>query len=1238
MGKTRTRRSSGDDMTVSQRITFACMKGHLDTVKKIVEEEFKNDVKMLDEPDIDDARGQPPLVVAARHGQYEIVGYLLQLGVKTESTQQSGATALTIAAQEGFHEICKLLIKYKADVNTLQQVSQITPLIAAAESDDCGSRENRATCLEILLQNNADTSIKTINEEESPLYKAAEIGFMEAVKILIKYKADLDSPNKYGWTPVSIARHHGHLDVVNVLLQAGAIDSGPPKFPIHPTFFKEKLVNEGQDVDEMKIQTMYKMVDECTVITQGREVMKKVLYLTNKQAILFDEDAMQRAVQALDIGDPKFVIKLLPALGLESQMKLAHPEEDFLPDIQYGKSNTNTSEICKGDERLVETQILLFMKSCILPLAMQTRALILVSGANDCYMSAALASVFVQEQARLGKDCPFTVIATVSENEVHAKAVSQDPKDQACIASQIARQSASWQKRIVFMNDFYSATKLPIPEPLQQCDLTEAAQRYIIFEGYEEGYEDGVGSMNRGPQDLFESIFLQHMTRKLPSIAIQCLSTTANGVPFLVDLTSRNIPCLLLDTSERCFTSSQLDYKTGPMSKLAKLSDAFPSVPSKIYKEIKLEDGSLSSEGKQILIELAFEMVERKMGVLADNSTCDSMNTSLIAFFHAVLTINESSISETGVIPLHARIKELERIERTSKDSKKALISPEAASKVMEFIFSKVSALDIECQLHRADNWLNKDKHRNAKYLIPDATARKIELQKLMEEIESNGGCLTSYTLNPQEWLAYYDLLTSSNTFSGSIFDIDEIKRILGSVAKIDRLPNANSLEALRTLQDAWDHVEVYNLVASSYKTIAKITYVVMLIVGVLITAFSMMHAFYTCGDSTTGDNGNTSSTYVVIILSFIGTTVASYVTYTNPAVKWQQLRTAALSIESNIWTFRTRSGPYRTTGEGFDQSAEKMLSEMLKDIKEKVLEGADIKNTSFYARVKSQNKHGQHAPNSNNFGPVDNFAAKSSMQDETSSSRNQSQQNFWASITRKLSIFGIKSKKASKLRKEHSITAINAVLPTHVDDKYLDLSDGARPTLTIATNRRDDTTEEMYSLIDIISRLKRDDNELDNNNVDSHYEPLQPDAYIKFRVYPVLTFYKNRIPRSNNIRNITQFLLVLGSIGAAILGIISLAQWASGIAILTASITAYLEFSGTNSKMSRYSFTVHALQDLIYWWQTLPTIDRSVVANIDRLVLTCEELLSKEQQAWRSTSQTIKMLQKQSTQASNSS
>lgn len=128
--------------------------------------------------------------------------------------------------------------------------------------------------------------------------------------------------------------------------------------------------------------------------------------------------------------------------------------------------------------------IILPEQTCILPLAMQTKALILVCGSNDCYLSTALARVAVAEQARLGKDCPFTVLATASELDVHAKAVSPDPKDRNSIAQQIARASPAWGKRIVDMNKFYSKKLLPNDTRLSQCDLTDAAERYIIFESF----------------------------------------------------------------------------------------------------------------------------------------------------------------------------------------------------------------------------------------------------------------------------------------------------------------------------------------------------------------------------------------------------------------------------------------------------------------------------------------------------------------------------------------------------------------------------------------------------------------------------------------------------------------------------------------------------------------------------------------------------------------------------------
>jgi len=133
----------------------------------------------------------------------------------------------------------------------------------------------------------------------------------------------------------------------------------------------------------------------------------------------------------------------------------------------------------------------------------------------------------------------------------------------------------------------------------------------------------------------------------------------------------------------------------------------------------------------------------------------------------------------------------------------------------------------------------------------------------------------------------------------------------------------------------------------------------------------------------------------------------------------------------------------------------------------------------------------------------------------------------------------------------------------------------------------------------------------------------------LKFRVGKAIQFYKERIPVCNRVRIIVQALLVCGSILSAALAFFDLSEWAATVSIVTLAITAYIEFQGTNSKISRYSFTVHALNEQIVWWRTLPAIDRSVVANIDRLVTTCEELFQREQQAWRSTSQAVKLLQK---------
>ena len=53
----------------------------------------------------------------------------------------------------------------------------------------------------------------------------------------------------------------------------------------------------------------------------------------------------------------------------------------------------------------------------------------------------------------------------------------------------------------------------------------------------------------------------------------------------------------------------------------------------------------------------------------------------------------------------------------------------------------------------------------------------------------------------------------------------------------------------------------------------------------------------------------------------------------------------------------------------------------------------------------------------------------------------------------------------------------------------------------------------------------------------------------------------------------------------------------------------------------------MHTLTELHQWWEELPSHDRFVVANIDRLISVCEEQLLLEVKTWKSSSQVAKLM-----------
>jgi len=65
----------------------------------------------------------------------------------------------------------------------------------------------------------------------------------------------------------------------------------------------------------------------------------------------------------------------------------------------------------------------------------------------------------------------------------------------------------------------------------------------------------------------------------------------------------------------------------------------------------------------------------------------------------------------------------------------------------------------------------------------------------------------------------------------------------------------------------------------------------------------------------------------------------------------------------------------------------------------------------------------------------------------------------------------------------------------------------------SLKLNERKQNALQGMKLSDLVSFLHSEELDADFEAVNSHYEPLQPEAYIRYRVATALKFYRSRIP-----------------------------------------------------------------------------------------------------------------------------
>ncbi|XP_050297321.1 uncharacterized protein LOC126736813 [Anthonomus grandis grandis] len=177
-----------------------------------IKQNNKEIVQILIENGADVSAGDifEPLSLAIFAGCRDIVNVLLKQNVDINMKGLQNTTPLHWAAKEGYKNIVIDLISRGAIIDAVA-LDNITPLYLAAS-------EGHEEVAKILIANKADVNFG------NPLHIAAGQGHVNVVEVLLINGADINSKDIKNRRSIELAVAHGHLPVVELLMQYGKID------------------------------------------------------------------------------------------------------------------------------------------------------------------------------------------------------------------------------------------------------------------------------------------------------------------------------------------------------------------------------------------------------------------------------------------------------------------------------------------------------------------------------------------------------------------------------------------------------------------------------------------------------------------------------------------------------------------------------------------------------------------------------------------------------------------------------------------------------------------------------------------------------------------------------------------------------------------------------------------------------------------------------------------------------
>jgi hypothetical protein len=201
-------------------------------------------------------------------------------------------------------------------------------------------------------------------------------------------------------------------------------------------------------LEDLQVSTVYTLVEHInTEADIKRETLTKLLFLTNKQGKKFDfTNSMPKLLSALDLDGqranaPQLVINLL------GSMTTVGPCLNWTEIATSGLLTATVSELTDGDARDTDYKIARFLNQCIIPVAIQTNALIIIE--TDCCSLARVFNEIVQSLAEKYGGClPFSVVSFSCASALHTAA-----NKEGSFTYLLREKSRRWKERAPAVQD-----------------------------------------------------------------------------------------------------------------------------------------------------------------------------------------------------------------------------------------------------------------------------------------------------------------------------------------------------------------------------------------------------------------------------------------------------------------------------------------------------------------------------------------------------------------------------------------------------------------------------------------------------------------------------------------------------------------------------------------------------------------------------------------------------------------